>query len=367
MLNASPFHLNKQDERYDVVRDRIAENGFSVVYCNTVGGQDELVFDGASFVMNSAGQLIQQFAAFETGVQPVDFSGSEPCDSRLVALPSEEASIWQALVLGLADYVDKNRFPGVLLGLSGGIDSAVTLAVAVDALGADRVHAVMMPSGYTAGISVEDARAMALGLGVRYTELPIGHLYDTYRRELADVFAGRAEDLTEENLQARIRGNLLMALSNKFGDLVVTTGNKSEMAVGYSTLYGDMAGGFSLLRDVSKTWVYRLSHYRNAISPAIPQRIIKRPPSAELRPDQCDQDSLPAYDVLDDIIYRYVELDQSRQDMIAAGHDPEEVSRVIGMINRSEYKRRQAAPGPRITARAFGKDRRYPITQRFVP
>lgn len=367
VLNASPFHLDKQEERYRAVRDRIADTGMSVVYCNTVGGQDELVFDGGSFVMDRNGCLECQFPAFETGVHCVTLDGNRPIAGGKALALSTEAMVWKALVRGLTDYVEKNRFPGVLLGLSGGIDSAVTLALAVDALGADRVHAVMMPSGYTADISVEDARSMAHTLGVHYTELPIGELFDAYRHTLGSVFVGLPEDLTEENLQARIRGTLLMALSNKFGNLVVTTGNKSEMAVGYATLYGDMAGGFALLRDVPKTLVYRLSEYRNSLTPVIPRRIIDRPPSAELRADQRDQDSLPAYEILDDIIHRYVEKDESPQDIVAAGHDAAEVKRVIGMIDRSEYKRRQAPPGVRITPRAFGRDRRYPITQRYIP
>ncbi len=367
VLNASPFHLDKQEERYRVVRDRIADTGMSVVYCNTVGGQDELVFDGGSFVMDRNGCLECQFPAFESGVHLVTLDGNRPVAGEKCLALSTEAMVWKALTRGLADYVAKNRFPGVLLGLSGGIDSAVTLALAVDALGAEQVHAVMMPSGYTADISVEDARSMASALGVRYTELPISGLFDAYRNALAEVFAGCAEDLTEENLQARIRGTLLMALSNKFGKLVVTTGNKSEMAVGYATLYGDMAGGFALLRDVPKTLVYRLSEYRNSLSPVIPKRIIERPPSAELRADQRDQDSLPAYEVLDDIIHRYVERDESPEDIEAAGHDAAVIRKVITLIDRSEYKRRQAPPGVRITPRAFGKDRRYPITQRYIP
>jgi NAD+ synthetase len=367
VLNASPFHLGKTAERHAVVSRRIQENHLSVLYCNLVGGQDELVFDGGSFAMNTAGELCLQSPCFENGLYLVELDGALPRRGLIAPLPGWEQSAYQALVLGLRDYVKNNRFPGVLLGLSGGVDSALTLAIAVDALGVQHVHAVMMPSAYTAEISVLDSRTMVERLGVQYSELPIAPLYEQFLQCLAPEFHGRAADLTEENLQARIRGTLLMALSNKFGQLVVTTGNKSEMAVGYATLYGDMAGGFALLRDVSKTLVYRLCHYRNAISPVIVPRVIERPPSAELRPDQTDQDTLPDYDVLDAIITRYVEADESVEDIVTAGFDQDEVRRVVRMIDRSEYKRRQAPVGVRITARGFGKDRRYPITQRFDP
>ncbi len=366
VLNASPFHLEKQQERYTVVRERIAENQIPVLYCNMVGGQDELVFDGASFVMDNRGELTSQFPAFVTGLCSVVLNERAPEPGPMTTLPGLEASVYQALVLGLRDYVHKNRFSSVLLGLSGGVDSALTLAVAVDALGAQHVRAVMMPSAYTSDISIADSRAMAKTLDVQYDELPIAKPFDGFLQTLAPVFGDAPQDLTEENLQARVRGTLLMALSNKFGYLVVTTGNKSEMAVGYATLYGDMAGGFALLRDVSKTLVYRLCHYRNQISPVIPRRVLERAPSAELRPDQTDQDSLPDYAVLDEIMVRYVEHDQSVAAIIAAGFAKDIVKRVIAMIDRNEYKRRQAPPGVRITARGFGKDRRYPITQRFI-
>ncbi len=366
VLNASPFHLGKQDERYAVVRERIHDTEMAVLYCNLVGGQDELVFDGGSFAMDGAGRLTHQFPVFETGVHVVELDEVNPRRGVLTALPGIEQSAYQALVLGLRDYVEKNRFPGVLLGLSGGVDSALTLAISVDALGAERVHAVMMPSEYTAEMSVADSRAMAAALGVQYSELPIKELRTGFLNNLATEFSGQPGDVTEENIQARRRGTLLMALSNKFGKLVVTTGNKSEMAVGYATLYGDMAGGFALLRDVAKTLVYRLCHYRNAISPMIVPRVMTRAPSAELRPGQVDQDSLPPYEVLDDIIERYVERDESVAKMVADGLACEVVQRVIRMIDRSEYKRRQAPVGVRITPRAFGKDRRYPITQKFV-
>jgi NAD+ synthetase len=366
VLNASPFHLEKQQERYTVVRERIAENQIPVLYCNMVGGQDELVFDGASFVMDNRGELTSQFPAFVTGLFSVVLNERAPEPGLMTTLPGLEASAYQALVLGLRDYVHKNRFSSVLLGLSGGVDSALTLAVAVDALGAQYVRAVMMPSAYTSDISIADSRAMAKTLEVQYDELSIAKPFDGFLQTLAPVFGDAPQDLTEENLQARVRGTLLMALSNKFGYLVVTTGNKSEMAVGYATLYGDMAGGFALLRDVSKTLVYRLCHYRNQISPVIPRRVLERAPSAELRPDQTDQDSLPDYAVLDEIMVRYVEHDQSVTAIIAAGFAKDIVKRVIAMIDRNEYKRRQAPPGVRITARGFGKDRRYPITQRFI-
>ena len=365
VLNASPFHLNKQAERYEVVRERIAESGLPVVYCNLLGGQDELIFDGGAFAMNANGELTHQFPAFTEAIYLVEMAGVSPVAGEQAATLGIEASAYAALTLGVRDYIGKNGFPGVLLGLSGGIDSALTLAVAVDALGAERVHAVMMPSEFTADISLVDARAMADSLGVRYSELPIKPVFEAFQGALADEFRQLPFDLAEENIQARVRGTLLMALSNKFGKLVLTTGNKSEMAVGYATLYGDMAGGFAVLRDVPKTLVYRLSNYRNTLGAVIPQRVIERAPSAELRADQTDQDSLPSYDILDAIIERYVEHDQSATEIIAAGYNEAEVRRVLRMIDRSEYKRRQAAVGVRITPRGFGKDRRYPITSAF--
>ncbi|MEQ1668427.1 MAG: NAD+ synthase, partial [Sulfuriferula sp.] len=342
-------------------------NAVAVLYCNLVGGQDELVFDGGSFAMDANGTLTQQCPAMVEDVYFVTLNGVSPVTSSLSPTPTLQASVYQALSLGLGDYVGKNGFKGVLLGLSGGVDSALTLAIAVDALGADKVHAVMMPSEFTADISITDSRDMVARLGVEYTELPINPVYQQFLTSLSPNFADKPFDFTEENLQARVRGTLLMALSNKFGQLVITTGNKSEMAVGYATLYGDMAGGFAVLRDVPKTLVYQLCAYRNQISPIIPQRIIDRPPSAELRPDQTDQDSLPDYAILDNIIARYVEHDESVAEMIAAGLDATDVQRIVRMIDRSEYKRRQAAVGTRITARAFGKDRRYPITNRYNP
>ena len=370
VLNASPYHLEKQDSRHQIARDRVAQTGLALVYCNLVGGQDELVFDGGSFVLDRSGELVQQLPAFEEALAlveldlaPSNYANVLPAE---IAQPlSIEAAVYRALSLGLKDYVTKNNFKGVVLGLSGGIDSALTLAIAVDALGADQVRVVMMPSEFTAEISVSDAHLMAEMLGVRYSELPISALFNQFREALADEFAGLPFDTTEENLQARIRGMLLMALSNKFGSIVLTTGNKSEMAVGYSTLYGDMAGGFALLKDVPKTLVYRLVHYRNSLGVVIPERIITRAPSAELRHDQKDQDSLPPYEVLDAIMEAYVEADASRADIIAQGYSKQDVERVTTLIDRNEYKRRQSPIGVRITQRGFGKDRRYPITSKF--
>lgn len=371
-LNASPYHMEKQDSRHEVARQRVLETGLALVYTNLVGGQDELVFDGASFVLDRSGAVVQQLPAFEEALSLVEIDRSagnkaNPNQAQVTPALAIEASVYQALTLGLKDYVTKNKFKGVVLGLSGGIDSALTLAVAVDALGADQVRVVMMPSEFTADMSVSDAHLMADILGVRYSELPISPLFNLFRETLADEFAGLPFDTTEENLQARIRGMLLMALSNKFGSIVLTTGNKSEMAVGYSTLYGDMAGGFALLKDVPKTLVYQLSNYRNSISPVIPERIITRPPSAELRHDQKDQDSLPAYEILDAIMEAYVEHDASHADILAMGYRAQDVNRVTSLIDRNEYKRRQSPIGVRITQRGFGKDRRYPITSKFLP
>lgn len=364
-LNASPYHLEKQTTRYEVLRERVAETGLPVIYANLVGGQDELVFDGASFVLDAGGTLTHQLPAFEEALGLVELEGAQPLAGTLAPDPGQEAAVYAALCLGVRDYVLKNGFPGVLLGLSGGIDSALTLTIAVDALGAGRVRAVMMPSHFTADISQTDAAQMAKNMGVDYTEIPIEPVYDSFIHTLAGEFTGRAFDLTEENLQARIRGTLLMALSNKFGAMVLTTGNKSEMAVGYTTLYGDMAGGFAVLKDVPKTLVYRLSHYRNGIAPAIPARIITRPPSAELRHDQTDQDALPPYEILDAILEAYVEDDRSPAEIAALGYSAEDVRHVVTLIDRNEYKRRQSPVGVRITQRGFGKDRRYPITSKF--
>jgi NAD+ synthase (glutamine-hydrolysing) len=344
----------------------MVESGLPIVYANLVGGQDELVFDGASFALNADGEVAAQCPAWQEGLFYLDLD-RDTCSGPQHALPGEEAAVYDALVMAVRDYFGKNGFKGVHLGLSGGIDSALTLAIAADAIGPDRVHAVMMPSDYTASISVEDSRDMAKRLGVRYSEIAIRPIYDAFVTQLAGEFAGLAADTTEENLQARTRGTLLMALSNKFGTLVLTTGNKSEMAVGYATLYGDMAGGFGVLKDVAKTRVYRLANYRNSLSAVIPQRIIDRPPSAELRPDQTDQDSLPPYDVLDAILEAYVERDLSASDIVAQGLDAAIVRRVIRMVDLAEYKRRQAPPGPRISPRNFGKDRRYPITSKYRP
>ena len=364
-LNASPFHQGKQAEREATVRLRVQETGLPVIYLNTVGGQDELVFDGGSFVMGADGALVQGLPRFEESLACVSWNG-QAFSGATAAIPpaSLEAEVYQALVLAVRDYVRKSGFRGVLLGLSGGIDSALVLAVAADAIGAENVQAVMMPYRYTAQISLEDAEAEARTLGVHYSVLPIEPMVTAFTEGLAGEFAGLGRDKTEENLQARSRGVLLMAISNKKGYLVLTTGNKSEMAVGYATLYGDMAGGFDVLKDVPKTLVFRLCEYRNALTPLhppIPQRVIDRPPSAELAPDQKDEDSLPPYPVLDEILRRYVEEDESADAIIAVGFDHDTVLRVIRMVDFNEYKRRQAAIGPRITRRGFGKDRRYPI------
>ncbi len=365
VLNASPYHIDKQLSRYEAIRDRTGETGLAVVYANLVGGQDELIFDGASFAMDARGKLTHQFASFEETLGLVEIRDGKLATGQIEFTPTQEESIYRALCLGVKDYIGKNRFPGVLLGLSGGIDSALTLAVAVDALGADKVRAIMMPSPYTAQMSLDDAREMASILGVRYDELDIRPMLDTYLVTLSGLFKGRPADTTEENLQARIRGNLLMALSNKFGSLVLTTGNKSEMTVGYCTLYGDMAGGFAVLKDVSKTWVYRLANYRNSLGRVIPERIITRPPSAELKPDQTDQDSLPPYDILDGIMACYVEKNLSVAEIVARGYAEADVQRVVRLIRANEYKRRQAPVGVRITDRSFGKDWRYPVTASY--
>jgi NAD+ synthetase len=365
VLNASPYHMGKHASRDDVMRERVTETGMALVYANLVGGQDELVFDGASFALDKRGEKVCQLPLFEEALGYVTFVDGEPERGAIPKPPSAEAEVYKALCLGVRDYVDKNRFPGAIVGLSGGVDSALTLCIARDALGAERVRAVMMPSRYTAQMSLEDSREITRNLGVRYDEIPIGPAFEVFLQSLAKEFKGRPVDAAEENLQARIRGTLLMALSNKFGAIVLTTGNKSEMAVGYATLYGDMAGGFAVIKDILKTLVYRLCEYRNGIGRVIPERVLTRPPSAELRPNQTDQDSLPPYDVLDAIIAAYMENDLSPAEMMAQGFDPENVRRVVEMIHRSEYKRRQAPIGIRITHRGFGKDWRYPITSRY--
>jgi len=367
VLNASPYHMNKQDSRYRAIRERIGECGIPIVYANLVGGQDELVFDGASFVMDAAGDLIEQLPFCEEALAIITLEGSVPCGGDPVAPLPIEANVYRALCLGVKDYIDKNGFPGVVLGLSGGIDSALTLAIAVDALGAQHVHAVMMQSEFTADISLQDARKMAGMLGVRYSEIPIKPVFDAFLNTLAAEFKGLPFDTAEENIQARTRGTLLMALSNKYGTIVLTTGNKSEMAVGYATLYGDMAGGFSVLKDVPKTLVYRLANYRNSLGPVIPERVITRSPTAELRHNQTDQDSLPPYEILDAIMEAYVEHDVCPHDIVALGYSDHDVRRVTKLIDLNEYKRRQSPVGVRITPRGFGKDRRYPITSRYKP
>jgi NAD+ synthetase len=364
--NGSPYHTRQQALRRDVVNARARETGLPVVYVNRVGGQDELVFDGASFIVDATGALAQQLPAWRETVALAEFEGASPKKVRGSLDARLESHVYAALTMGVRDYVEKNRFPGVLLGLSGGIDSALTLAVAVDALGRDRVRAVMLPSPYNAAISLDDARAMAGILGVRYDEIPIETAFQAFRGALARDFEGLVEDATEENIQARIRGTLLMALSNKHGSIVLTTGNKSEMAVGYATLYGDMAGGFAVLKDISKTLVYRLARYRNGLGRVIPERIITRAPSAELRPNQTDQDSLPPYEVLDAVLEAYVEELLSPAEIVARGYRPEDVAKIVRLIKLNEYKRRQSAVGIRITPRGFGKDWRYPITSAWA-
>ena len=365
-LNSSPYHRGKRDERWELVAERARQAAFPIVYVNQVGGQDELVFDGGSFAVTADGQLAAAAPSFEEGEYWLHYDGeseSQPFSGLEVSEPLDEmAATWQALVLGVRDYVNKNRFKGVVLGLSGGVDSALTLAVAVDALGPERVEAVMMPFRYTSQMSVEDAAEQSDTQQVSHKVISIEPIYEAFMASLAEEFAGTEVDTTEENLQARCRGVLLMSISNKKGYLVLTTGNKSEMAVGYSTLYGDMAGGFDVLKDVPKTLVFDLCRYRNTLGPCIPQRVIDRPPSAELRPDQKDEDSLPPYDVLDQILEMYVEQDMSAEAIIATGMDREDVQRVLRLVDINEYKRRQAPIGVRITRRGFGRDRRYPIT-----
>jgi NAD+ synthase/NAD+ synthase (glutamine-hydrolysing) len=357
--------MNKLQRRYEVLRSRVADTGLPVVYCNMVGGQDELVFDGASFALDADGAVAYQATSFEERIDIVHFRDGRWIAGEKAVPRSLEAEVYAALKTGVRDYLGKNGFPGAIIGLSGGIDSALTLCVAVDALGPDRVRAVMMASPYTAQMSLDDSRAMVAMLGVRYDEIPIERAMNVFADMLAPQFEGLPADTTEENLQSRIRGMILMALSNKTGAIVLTTGNKSEMATGYATLYGDMAGGFAVLKDLYKTFVYRLSRWRNGVSPVMPENIISRPPSAELKPDQTDQDSLPAYEVLDAIIEAYMERDESPREIIARGLPEADVRRTVGMLKRNEYKRRQAPVGIRVTRRGFGRDWRYPITSRY--
>jgi len=371
-LSASPFHQNKQAERIQLLKARSEEaDGAPVVYVNQVGGQDELVFDGGSLVVSSLEGVHLELDRYKSELSFIELSkqGNDVVVAKGYRAPELPflQSVYDALVLGVRDYVNKNGFPSVVLGLSGGIDSALTLAIAADALGADRVSAVMMPFRYTSEMSIQDAAEEAGYLCVDYQVISIESIYDSFMGELAPHFEGKSADTTEQNIQARARGVLLMALSNKLGSLVLTTGNKSEVAVGYSTLYGDMAGGFDVLKDVPKTLVFELSKYRNTVSYVIPERVITRPPSAELAPDQKDEDNLPPYEVLDQILYRYIDCDESRDDIIAAGFNAEEVHRVVRLVDINEYKRRQAPIGVRISQRGFGRDRRYPITNGWKP
>lgn len=365
-LNASPFHVNKQPEREAVLALRVSEGDMPLLYVNQVGGQDELVFDGGSVAVSATGDLAMRAPSFCEGLYPVDVEADRDRvvlrQGNLAALMPLEASVYQALVTGVRDYVLRNGFKRAVLGLSGGVDSALTLAIAVDALGADRVEAVMMPYHYTSDMSIEDAEVQARAMQVSYRVLPIAPMVEAFMQTLEPVFEGMPRDTTEENLQARCRGTLLMAISNKTGAMVLTTGNKSEVAVGYATLYGDMAGGFDVLKDVPKTLVFRLCEYRNSLNPVIPQRVIDRPPSAELSAEQKDEDSLPPYPVLDEILRLYIEHDLSAAAIVATGFDEEQVRQVIRLVDVNEYKRRQAAVGARITQRGFGRDRRYPIT-----
>jgi NAD+ synthase (glutamine-hydrolysing) len=370
VINASPYEIHKQRAREDVARARTRDVHLPLAYVNLLGGQDELVFDGNSFVMNAQGEVVMRAPPFEEGIWIAEFAR----DARGVVAPragsvapelSDEASVYGALVLGVRDYVHKHGFPGVVIGLSGGVDSALTLAIAVDALGRERVQAVMMPSRYTSPMSLADAAGQSQMLGVKYSVLPIEGIFAATLATLQQEFAGRAADATEENIQSRCRMLLLMALSNKTGRMLLTTGNKSEMAVGYATLYGDMAGGFAPIKDCSKLLVYRLANYRNSLGRVIPERVIERAPSAELRPDQKDSDSLPPYEVLDPILEAFIEEDLSVDEIEARGFDRATVARVLDLVKRNEYKRRQAPPGVRVSRRAFGRDWRYPITSGY--
>ncbi len=369
-INGSPYRTGAQERREGVARARVQETGVPMLYVNMIGGQDELVFDGGSFAMNAGGDVVYRAPAYETAHDVLTLTAAaaapEFAPAAVTPLPELAPSVYGALVAGTRDYVQKHGFSGVVLGLSGGIDSGLTLAIAVDALGADRVRAVMMPYLYTSDMSKSDAAAQAELLNVRYDVISIEPIVAAALGQLGDIFSGYAEDTTEENVQSRARCMLLMAISNKTGDMLLTTGNKSEMAVGYATLYGDMAGGFAPIKDCSKSLVFELARYRNTLSPAIPERVITRPPSAELRPDQKDTDSLPPYDVLDPILSAFIEEDLSVHEIVARGFDFDIVVRVLGMVRRNEYKRRQAPPGIRISARAFGRDWRYPITSGYT-
>jgi len=375
VLNASPFHMGKFTTRIDMVRRYVERTGTGVVYVNLCGAQDELIFDGLSFVMDRLGHCAGHMPAFEEGMAVVEVGAGAAMtctEGPWEPLLSEEdfnarhlSMVWQALVTGVRDYVHKNGFKDVLIGLSGGVDSALVLAIAVDALGPEHVMTVMMPSVYTADISMIDAQDMAKRLGVRYEVIPIGEVTNQFEAALSGIFKGREPDTTEENIQARVRGTLLMAISNKFGSLVLTTGNKSELATGYCTLYGDMAGAYAVIKDVPKTLVYRLAHWRNREQEIIPLRILTRAPSAELRSNQTDQDSLPPYEVVDAIIEAYVERNLPVSHLIGMGLDPQAVEQVVRLIRINEYKRRQAAPGPKVTVRAFGRDWRYPLSNAF--
>ena len=371
VINASPYEVNKQTQReLEVAGPRVAETGIPLVFVNLIGGQDELMFDGNSFVMDAHGQVTMRAPAFDQGIYPVDLMRGDdglvrPLPGNIAVIQGEEESVYGALVQGTRDYVDKHRFPGVVLGLSGGVDSALTLCIAVDALGADRVHSVAMPSRYTSQMSKDDAAEQASWLNVKHSEISIEGMFEATLTALKDEFAGRSADTTEENIQSRCRGLLLMAISNKTGRMLLTTGNKSEMAVGYATLYGDMAGGFAPIKDCSKLLVYRLCAWRNAISRVIPARVIQRPPSAELRPDQKDTDSLPPYEILDPILEAFIEEDLSVDQITARGFDRKVVGRILDLVKRNEYKRRQAPPGVRVSGRAFGRDWRYPITNGY--
>ncbi len=368
-LNASPFHLNKRQQRIDIVAEQARFTRCPVVYVNLIGGQDELVFDGGSFVVDATGKLAQIEPCFEEGLYLVEFTEHDgawcPKPRRIVPSPPMIESVYRALVLGARDYIQKNGFTGAIIGLSGGIDSALTLAIAVDAIGAENVEAVMMPSRYTSELSLHDAEKEAKSLNVNYRVLSIEPVFKAFLETLKDTFKNTEPDVTEENVQARCRGVMLMAISNKSHKIVLTTGNKSELAVGYATLYGDMVGGFNVLKDVPKTLVYKLVDYRNTLSPAIPQSVIHRAPSAELAPDQKDTDSLPDYGELDSILEMYIEQDKCVDDIVVAGYNRATVRRVVRMVDKNEYKRRQAAPGVRISTKAFGRDRRYPITSGF--